>query len=208
LLKNFLSFPSRAAKSGFWLYALHLWSVFGIALSNIFFGLTALVAPRAVRGTSFQWRRVKPVLVPLALYAAFVLASIPFSYDPLWSLSAGRHLLSLASLFLALVLVRGGLQVRQVIDGLVIVTALVATYDRPDVVRLGLEVALAVGGAGGDQCGAGRQPDPQRLGRSGAHHDRHVVAPIPPLPARHDSSGLALSHPVTDTGDRTGTVHR
>jgi O-antigen ligase len=128
LLKNFLSFPSRAAKSGFWLYALHLWSVFGIALSNIFFGLTALVAPRAVRGTSFQWRRVKPVLVPLALYAAFVLASIPFSYDPLWSLSAGRHLLSLASLFLALVLVRGELQVRQVIDGLVIVTALVATY--------------------------------------------------------------------------------
>jgi O-antigen ligase len=123
-----LSFPSKAAKSAFWFYALHLWSVFGIALSNIFFGLTAVVTPRAMRGTSFQWQRVRLVLIPLCLYAALVLASIPFSYDPLHSLGKIRNLLSLLSLFLALVLVRGELQVRKVVDGLVLVTALVATY--------------------------------------------------------------------------------
>src|SRR4029078_13651933 len=34
---------------GFWLYTLHLLTVFGLALSNVFLGLALLLAPRTAR---------------------------------------------------------------------------------------------------------------------------------------------------------------
>jgi O-antigen ligase len=117
---------SRASRASFWLFGLHLWSVFGIALSNIFLGLTGLVGLGALRGSEIPWHRLRRVLIPLGLYVLLVLASIASSYDPILSLQSGREVLSLATLFFALVLVRGEAAVRKVVDGLILVSGLLA----------------------------------------------------------------------------------
>lgn len=122
--------PRRAdvTEAGFWLYALHLWSVFGIFLSNLFVFLTALASFRAVDWARVPWRRLSPALFPFTLYLFFLLVSIVGSYDPPTSFRATGELSSLAAFFFALVLVRGETRVRRVVDGLLIVTGLVAVF--------------------------------------------------------------------------------
>src|ERR1700724_4321955 len=46
-------------------YALHLFTVFGLALSNMLLGLTLALAPRALAERRVRWRVVPPVLVPV-----------------------------------------------------------------------------------------------------------------------------------------------
>jgi len=69
----------RAARpAGLWgrrLYALHLLTVFGIALSNVFLGLTILLAPFALRGAAIPWPKLRPLYRPLALYVLLLAAS-------------------------------------------------------------------------------------------------------------------------------------
>ncbi len=114
------------AGAGFWLYAAHLWTVFGIALSN---GLVALAAIASLVGPSWRsvpWRRHSPILLPLGLYVGWSGLSIVTSLIPWSSARSLGELSSLAALLLALVLVRGERRVRQVVDGLVVVAALLS----------------------------------------------------------------------------------
>ncbi|MEE8138583.1 MAG: O-antigen ligase family protein [Thermoanaerobaculia bacterium] len=120
--------PSRSAKAGFWLFGLHLWTIFGLALSNAFLALTGLVVPWAVRWREVPWHGLRRVLTPLGLYALTVLVSVAYSYDPWVSLEAGREVLSLGTLFLALVLMRGEPAVRKVVTGVILVSGLLAAW--------------------------------------------------------------------------------
>ncbi len=123
---------------GFRLYALHVWTVFGLALSNLMLGLTLVVSGVAIARDRAALRRLAPVALPLGLYALFLAASIAASYEPATSLSAGREAFSLATLPLALLFVRGRERLRLVVDGLVVVAALSAVYGL-------LEIALGSG---------------------------------------------------------------
>ncbi len=119
---------SKPARAGFWLYGLHLWTIFGLAISNGLLVITALFAPRAIRGQEMPWRRWRPVLVPLTLYALIVLVSIAFSYDFKVSLAAGREVYALGTLFLGLLLMRGEPAVRKVVDGVIMLSGILAGW--------------------------------------------------------------------------------
>ncbi len=122
-----LHLPRSSEEGGLWLYALHLLAVWALALSNVFMALAALVSlPAALRA---PWRRFAPVLRPLGLYALFVLAAIAGSYDPRLSLGAARGLLSLVTLPLALVLLRGEeARIRRLVDAVVALGAVLAAH--------------------------------------------------------------------------------
>src|SRR4029077_12255494 len=62
-------------------YALHLFTVFGLALSNILLGLTLALAPRALAERRVRWQVLQPVLLPMGFYLVFLTASILLSYD-------------------------------------------------------------------------------------------------------------------------------
>src|ERR1700732_273937 len=62
-------------------YALHLFTVFGLALSNILLGLTLALAPRALVERRVRWQVLRPVLLPMGFYLVFLTASILLSYD-------------------------------------------------------------------------------------------------------------------------------
>ncbi len=119
--------PPGRRPAAFWLFGAHLWTVFGLALSNALMALTALFAPRAARaGEPFPWRRMRGVLLPIGVYALCVATSTVLSTGPVTSLASARELLSLATLPLALVLVRDAAGARRLVDGLVLVVALLA----------------------------------------------------------------------------------
>ncbi len=63
------------------------------------------------------------VLVPLALYAFLVIVSVLTSYNSEMSLPKGKEVLSLATLFFGLVVVRGETSVRKIVDGIIILAA-------------------------------------------------------------------------------------
>ena len=115
--------PSRA---GFWLYTAHLWAVFAIAVSNVLLGLTVLVAPWSIPRRAAAWRPGRALLQPLALYVLALLASIAASYEPRRSLGAMSEIFSLATLLLALFLVRGEGPARRIVNGLIVVSTLFA----------------------------------------------------------------------------------
>lgn len=120
--------PSRWPRIGYWGYALHLATVFGIALSNVLLGLTLLASPLAVRRRPLAWRRVEPLYLPLGLYLLGFLASITLSYEPRVSAASLSELMSFATLYLAPLLVRGERDVRRVVDLVVAAAAGVAAY--------------------------------------------------------------------------------
>jgi O-antigen ligase len=124
---------SRHQNVGFWLYTLHLLTVWGIALSNIFQGLTLLWTLR-------WWRDLRPstaslraagaavLLKPFVLYVVIFVASAFTSYQVKTSLWELRALIGLTTLPLALLLVRGERRVRLVYDLLIWVTLALAVY--------------------------------------------------------------------------------
>lgn len=109
-----------------WLYGLHLWTVFGLALSNLFLFSTGLSLAAVRRRLEVPWSRLRRVLLPVGLYAALVATSTLTSYDPATSLAQATELLSLATLPLGLMLIRGEAQVRRIVDVLVLVAALIS----------------------------------------------------------------------------------
>jgi O-antigen ligase len=117
---------SRPARVGYWLFAGHVLSVFGIALSNAFLALTLLTAPWTLRGRRMPWADLAPLLLPLGVYALWLLGATAASFDPVTSLSGLRELFTLAALMMAPFLVRGERDVRRIVDGLVLVGALLA----------------------------------------------------------------------------------
>jgi len=108
---------------GYWGYLFHLCTVFGIALSNVVLGLTFLATPAALRGRRLAWRRLEPILLPLALYLLCLVASIALSYEPRASAASLSELMSFGTLYLAPLLVRGERDVRRVVDLLVAAVA-------------------------------------------------------------------------------------
>jgi len=110
----------RLSDAGYWCYALHLWTLFGLALSNAFVGLTVLSVPWSVPWKKIDWNRLRPIFLPLGFYTLFLFASVLASDQPRASASGLGELSSLATLLFAPLLVRGEYRTRQVIDGLLI----------------------------------------------------------------------------------------
>lgn len=127
--------PEPAAERwAYRLYAGHLFTLFGLALSNAFAALTVLAAPWALRHRRRRQHRALappreswPLLTALGLYALTLFAAIAASYDPRASLGAGGEVFTLLTLVLGLYLVRGERQARWVVDGVTVVAALVAS---------------------------------------------------------------------------------
>lgn len=117
--------PSPSA--GYWFYALHLATIWGLALSNALQGLALL-------WVIIHWRRVRPsserfyatgmdrLLKPFALYAAVFVVSVMTSYQVPQSAWHLRGLIGLTTLPLAFLLVQGERQVRLLFDILIWVT--------------------------------------------------------------------------------------
>ncbi len=116
------------AGTGFWLFAAHLASIFGIALSNLLVCLLiALVAARRLplfRLGSGAFR----LLLPLLVYVAASLLSVAGSFNPGISARSLGDLLSLAVLPLALLLVEGEREVRWIVSALTVMTVVFAGY--------------------------------------------------------------------------------
>ncbi len=114
-------------RGGFWLFAGHLLTVWGLALSNAFLGLAmlwSLLRPRR----RLDWPRRSAILAPLGIYAICFLVSILFSLEPRTSLGELRDLLTLATLPLALLWVRGERDVRRLADLLLLMMVALALY--------------------------------------------------------------------------------
>ena len=115
-------------RTDLWLYAAHLCTIWAIALSNVAFGLLLLRSRRYFRELSGSWQRLAPLLIPLGFYVVFLVVSILFSLEPTTSAPNLRETLSLLTLALGLVLVRGEHEVRRLFDLLILMSALIATY--------------------------------------------------------------------------------
>ena len=115
-------------RSGFWLFFAHLWTIGGLALSNILLGLATLWVAWQRRRLTWNWRAMAPLLVPLGVYVIFFTVSVFTSLDVSRSLPEMRGLFSLAILLWAMVLVRGEEDVRRVIDGLLFLMLVLAVY--------------------------------------------------------------------------------
>src|ERR1700732_1582544 len=61
-------------------YALHLFTVFGLALSNILLRLTLPPATGALGARRVRWQVLQPVLLPMGFSLVFLTASILLSY--------------------------------------------------------------------------------------------------------------------------------
>ncbi len=121
------SWARVAEERGFALYALHLLTVWALALSNAFMILATLAG--LARARQVPWNRFAPVLRPLGLYAMFVLAAVAGSYSPRLSLVGSRELFALLTLPLAFILMRDSeARIRRLVDGLVLMGALLAVW--------------------------------------------------------------------------------
>lgn len=118
--------PTRVQRVGSWLFSGHLLAVFSIAASNILLGFTFLAAPLSLRYRRGDWSRMVPLLVPLGIYALWLVGSAFASFDPRISLGGMGELFTLSAVLLAPGLVRGETQVRRLVDGLTAAAALLA----------------------------------------------------------------------------------
>lgn len=109
-------------------YALHLWTVIGLALSNAMLGVLLLLSPFGLRRRRIVWSRFAPILLPVTFYAATLIAAIALSRNPWMSLPAARELLTVSTLLLGLALLDSEKRVRLVADGVVIVAGLAAFW--------------------------------------------------------------------------------
>ena len=118
---------SPGGHAGYWFYALHLATIWGLALSNAFQGLALLWA-------ALRWKQVRPssetraatgmdrLLKPFALYALVFVISVLTSFRVPESAGHLRGLIGLTTLPLAFLLVKGERQVRILFDILIWVT--------------------------------------------------------------------------------------
>ncbi len=122
------SLADSPRRPGYWLFAGHLLSIWAIAQSNTWLGLSILWSARRHRHLTWCWRRNSPLLLPLGLYVVFFLVSVITSLEVSVSARELKSLLGLSTLPLAILLVRGTAEVRRLIDGLLIMTVLIAVY--------------------------------------------------------------------------------
>lgn len=107
------------ARAVYWLYAGHLVTVFGLALSNILLALTVLALPWSGASPRAAWRRGRPLLIALAAYVALYAIAIAASLDPVASLGTFGEPFNLLALPLALLLVHGERDTRRIVHGLI-----------------------------------------------------------------------------------------
>ena len=110
----------------FSLYAAHLLTLFGIALSNIALAIALLASPFLAEQPGPALRRGRPVLLLLALYVVLLVLSVVFSSDPQLSVWGLSEIVSLAALPLALVSISGERRLRWLFDASIVVAALLA----------------------------------------------------------------------------------
>ncbi|MEM1202871.1 MAG: O-antigen ligase family protein [Acidobacteriota bacterium] len=120
--------PATRSDTGFWLYAGHLLSVWGLALSNLFLGLMVIWGVRHRRRLNWDWSRDSVLLVPAGLFVITYVASIATSLMPEVSLDQLRDVLSYTTLALAPVLVRGETRVRRLYDTLIAMVVVLAIH--------------------------------------------------------------------------------
>jgi O-antigen ligase len=117
------SVSARRERSLYALFCGHLICLFGIALSNIFLGLTILATP-FLAGRPAAWlRRGRALLWALAAYVALLGVAIALSVDRGASFGALRELFTLTTLPLALLAVRDERRLRWLVDTLILVAA-------------------------------------------------------------------------------------
>ena len=109
-------------------YCLHLWTVFGIALSNLFGGLLLLIAAFALRRDRSEWNRFSPILLPAAMYVMTLGAAIVLSRDPGTSLWELREIIAMATLVLGLTLLDSEKRVRLAINGFIVIAGFSALW--------------------------------------------------------------------------------
>lgn len=110
----------------FGIYAGHLLTLFGIALSNLFLGLAALASPWLAERPLESLRRGRRIWIPVGLYVLFLLVSVACSRDPRASVSGLSELFSLVTLPLALLSISGARRLRSLYDALILVASLLA----------------------------------------------------------------------------------
>ncbi len=115
----------RAAST---LYVLHLWALFGLALSNLFLGLALLAAPASWKRGVRIWARRTDILLPLLAYVCILLASTLLSSDPGRSVRELSELFTLAAIPLGLLVIDSERRARQVVNGLIVVAVAAAVY--------------------------------------------------------------------------------
>jgi len=110
----------------FGVYASHLLTLFGIALSNVTLGLGLLLYP-ALREPGWEaFRRARPLLAATAVYAALLAVAVLFSQDPAASFDALRELFTLAAIPLAIGSIAGERRLRLLLDAAIFAAALAA----------------------------------------------------------------------------------
>ena len=123
--------PARARDqnhAGFWLFAGHLFTIFGLALSNVLFGLAAIWAGRNRSKLAPFSSGARQLLVPLGVYAVIFVVSAAASYEPATSFVELRDLFALATLPLAFLLVKGERQARLVVSCVMLMAVAFAFY--------------------------------------------------------------------------------
>lgn len=112
----------------FWLFALHLLTVWGLALSNAFLGSMILGALYFRRRLDWRWPATAPILVPLGCFSIlYVVASI-FSLERQISLPELGDLTSFATVLLAPVLAHGEAAMRRICRALVVMICILAAH--------------------------------------------------------------------------------
>ena len=119
------SAPTRE-RLRFGLYASHLLTLFGIALSNVALGLALLVFPVLREKGDENFRCARPLLVAGLVYAGLLLVAVVFSQDPATSLGGLRELFTLAALPLAVGSIAGERRLRWLFDAAILAAALAA----------------------------------------------------------------------------------
>jgi len=118
----------RLRRVGLGLYVLHLLTLFGIALSNIFLGLAVLVAPWAGTWRRQAWERIRRLTPPVLLYFIGLALSIALSLRFDRSVGAIGDGFLFMTLILAPLYLTDERRVRLAVDGLVWSAAVYAAY--------------------------------------------------------------------------------
>ncbi|MEO8196699.1 MAG: O-antigen ligase family protein [Thermoanaerobaculia bacterium] len=110
----------------FGLYASHLLTLFGIAVSNVALGLAILAYPALRNPADEVFRRARPLLLATLAYSALLVVSVLFSQEPATSFASLSEFFTLAALPLALGSLAGERRVRWLFDALIFAAMLAA----------------------------------------------------------------------------------
>ena len=109
---------------GFYCFAGHLWTIFGLALSNALLAIAAIATWRGRHRLTRPWHEVSGLMVPLAVYMGLLALSALASHQPEVSVPELKEIFSLATVALAVLWLRDEQAIRRVLDGLLIMVTI------------------------------------------------------------------------------------